>query len=97
MEYFTYNSKKYCLIPFYSYSSSMVTDGTLTVREHGEIQYVCNVDLTNGLFLFERFDFNDEDVIVRFAGDSESTIDEILEDLEIDISGMNNFLIAQTI
>lgn len=97
MEYFTYNGSNYCLIPFYSYSSTMVTDDVLTVREHGEIQYVCNVDLTNGLFLFERFDFNDEDVIVRFAGDSESTIDEILEGLEIDISGMNNFLIAQTI
>lgn len=97
MEYFTYNGSNCCLIPFYSYSSTMVTDGTLTVRENGEIQYVCTVDLSNGLFLYERFDFNDEDVMVSFSGDSESTIDEILEDLEIDIDGMNNFLIARIV
>lgn len=97
MEIFNFNSKKYTLFSFDEKSNFIVNQATgfLTVSNENEIIGSCNAVMP--LFACQKQDFTDEDIMLDFAGNTGETITEILSDLYIDVSEMNDFLIVRTV
>lgn len=91
------NNKKYTLFPFDEKSNFIVNQATtvLTVSNGDGIIGTCNAVIP--LFAWQKYDFTDEGVMIDFAGNTDKTITEILSDLEIDVSEMNDFLIVRTV
>jgi hypothetical protein len=97
MEIFNFNEKKYTLFPFDEKSNFQLnrTTGILTVSNENEVIGSCNAVMP--LFAWQKHDFTDEDIMLEFAGNTDQTITEILSDLSIDVSEMNDFLIVRTV
>lgn len=93
---FTYNGSNYRLFPFdentgFNFNKNT---GVLTVFEN-DVVGSCTPE--HPLFAWQKQDFTDEEILIGFAGNTDKTITEILSELEIDVSEINDFLIVQTI
>ena len=97
MQIFNFNNKKYTLFPFDEKSNFIVNQATAVLTVANENEMVGSCTATMPLFAWQRADFADEDVMIDFAGNTEKTIDEILSELQIDVSKMNDFLIVKTV
>lgn len=94
MKKFTYNGENYCLFPYGKNFRNYTSEGSMVITD-GEITESCPIK--EPIFCCQKLDFSDEEVMVEFAGNNEKTIEEILSELEIDVSEMNDFLIVRTV